>query len=302
MGSAYRPRHKTKNKNNLTQYWGTNPTTNKHKNVQSIPTQLKNIITPPPITPPITKSTPNKYHKSNKNKPKIPSSCIQIKHTFTIPTNKLYHTFKSHLKYKLQRTYLKPNPSLTPKKSNNIIHNPNSTKYSKLIPHPRHLLLPRHGSHPKYIHYPQYISHPKHNPQYKLGTYPNLINYPLPNQLRNIISHTQQHTHPKQKTSRPHPLSYPYIRYSPHLKHNPHPRIKLPPPKDKLHPKIKLYPNHKHLQPHSKYISHPKHRPQPRHNSHQKNKLHPKNKATSTYQPRLSTNIKTHLKNKCSKK
>jgi len=53
MASAYRPRHKTKNKNrtNFTQYWETNPTTSKHIKLQLIPKQLKNIIPTPPITP-----------------------------------------------------------------------------------------------------------------------------------------------------------------------------------------------------------------------------------------------------------
>ena len=54
----------------------------------------------------------------------------------------------------------------------------------------------------------------------------------------------------------------------------------------------------------AKYNTHQNHKPSPRNhphpklNLHAKQKLNPKNKATSTC---LSTNIKTHLQNKCSK-
>jgi hypothetical protein len=156
MASAYRPRHQTKSKYNST--------TNNYIKLHFMPKQLKHIIPTPPTNTHTTKSTPNKYQKSNKKKPKklsykITRPLLQYRYP---PKNKPHHTFKSHLNYKLhpkQRSYSKLNPPRTSKQFNSIIHTPNSVKYSKPIQHLRNLL--RHGS------------HQIHNPPYKLGAYPN---------------------------------------------------------------------------------------------------------------------------------
>jgi hypothetical protein len=294
VASAYRPRHKKNRKTHLTNWTPTlmtNQVPKHYTNLYTLLKQHKNIILILHHSPSTTKLTPLKNLNPNKTKP----NTINIyRYSPIIASTSRIELIKIP-NYTID--YLKHNPITQCNTNPNFTDHPNVKIQWPLSQHKYFTskkLYPKVNTHPKYRLHHQHKNQPKPKTT------------PLANQLKIITPPPPQHIYTTQKLPRSHLKYFPHPRYSSQLKHDLHPRNKLHPNykvhlKHILHPKIKLYPNHKRLQPHSKYISHPKHRLHPRHNSHQKNKLHPKNKATSTHQPHLSINIKTHLKNKCSK-